>query len=458
MYFPRIGFTIVIVASSLLCAAARAENLIDIFRLAAQSDPQLLSAQAEYDAQLQTKPLALGALLPRITLTGSVWRNSKDYQGTLAEYPVFNAFNVNTESRARWDPNGAWQYDTRYLTLQLYQPIFDMNAIAGYRYATRTVLRAELHYRLAQQDMLMRVADRYLNVLLSGSALNLARAEKNAISLQYQAAKHKFDVGLIAVTDVYEVKARFDHAVAQEIIAENALAAAREDLRELTGVLHNSLLVLKPDAPLIAPSPSNIDTWTTTAITQNLRVRAAEHEADAAQMAISRERAAYYPTVGLTASHVRSSSSQPYAAYQTQETSVGIDISLNLFQGGMTQTRINQAQSNHEKALQELEHARRDASKQTRNAFLGVLAGISLVTALRQAVISNEAAYKSTAAGFELGTRASLEVLNIQQELYRSQREYANARIDYILNTLRLKLNVGMLTVDDLEQINAWLG
>ncbi|MDH4274381.1 MAG: TolC family outer membrane protein [Gammaproteobacteria bacterium] len=442
--------------------SAHAENLMDIFRLATQNDPQLLAAQAERDMQYQNKQQAVSAFLPRITFNAGGTRTKKDYEGQPYSYPVYQYISptqtIETNYRAYWDPTYTALYNTHYLNLQLYQPILDMGVIAGYQLASHTLLHAELAYRIAQQDMLMRVADRYLYTLLAGSTLHLARAEKNAISLQLEASKHKYDVGLIAVTDVHEVKARYDHAIAQEIMAENALAAAREELREITGVLHNSLLVLKPDAPLIPPSPTNIDTWTTAATTQNLRVRATEHALEAAQMAVQRERAAYYPTLGLTASIGRTGSDQAYAGYSATDTVVGVDFSMNLFQGGFTHSRIVQAQRNVDKTLQELEKQRREASKLTRNAFLGVLAGISHVTALRQAVQSNESAHKSSIAGFEVGARTSIEVLNAQQELYRSQREHAYARIEYILNTLRLKLNVGMLTVDDLEQINAWLG
>ena len=300
---------------------------------------------------------------------------------------------------------------------------------------------------------MMRVSQRYFDVLEAEDELSFARATLEAFRQQLMQSRQRFEVGLIAITDVEEAKAGFDLARAQLIAAENALDTAREALRETSGEYQEDLAPLG-EMPLVTPEPADIDQWTETALAQNLRLLAAGHDAETARREIERARAGHSPTLDAVGLHRREDRT---GLGQTDSTSIGLQLNLPFYAGGAVLSRTRESRHRYRQALDELERERRRAQRETRDAYLGINSGISRVTALEQAVRSSEAAAGAIEAGFQVGTRTSVDVLNAQRELYGARRDLAGARYNYIRNVLRLKHAAGTLSEDDLRQISAWL-
>lgn len=448
----RIALLTLLVAG--YCTGSRAENLVDIFELAAKSDPLLLSAKAERDALKEIGSQTRANFLPTLKANAYYTKLSEN----ITSYQILGQdYDVVLERKPEDSVIGRYLYENKGYSLTLSQPVFHMPSFADSRIAEVEQVKADVSYRIAQQDLLFRVAENYYGVLQRIDELNFARTEKAAIARQLEVTKKRFQVGLIAVTDVHETQARHDLALSREVLAENELSHAREILRDVTGILHMDLLALRADMPFIPPTPTNIDDWTTAARNQNMRIATAQLEHEAADHRVDKEKAAYYPTVDLNGTLGYNAYGYPFGASQSQIASITLDMNWTLYQGGRSASNIRQARHYIEASKHNLERVEREVLSQTRNAFLGVLASISHVKALGQAVNSAAGAAKATEAGFEVGTRSAVEVIDAKLELFRAQRDYASTRYDYLLNTLRLKAAVGLLTVDDLEQLNQWL-
>jgi len=420
---------------------AWSENLLDVLDLAKRYDAQLQAAQAQYRAEREALPLATAALLPQVNVFGSWSKQATDY------------------TKNDFGSTGTVKPSSASLGASLRLPLLRLDAWAGRDAAKAQVAKAEAALKEAEQALLLRVAEAYFQVLSRTDDLELARAEKNAIARQLEQAKQRYEVGLIAVTDVHEAQARYDLAVAQEIAAENALANAREALRVITGQTHEHLLRLSPDTPLVPPTPNDIDAWVAAAKDNSLTLQKARLALQAARARIRQQRAGRLPTLDLSASYQYNNNQNLFGAFDQEFSTTALSLELNapLYQGGAISAGTRQARAQADAAHRQLEANEREVLRRTREAYLGVLAGMSHVKALRQALLSSESALKATEAGFEVGTRTAVEVLDAQRELYRARRDYARARYDYILNTLRLKQAVSALTEEDLTQVNQWL-
>ena len=265
-------------------------------------------------------------------------------------------------------------------------------------------------------------------------------------------------MGLIAATDVEEAKAGFDRARARVIAAENDLDTAREALREVTGEYHHGLAGLGQDLPLVVPEPADIDEWTELGLRQNLDVNAAELASLYAREEIRRQEAGRLPTVDLNAEYTRNAGSRFHALRSDGSRAlVELRVRLPLYQGGHVLSSTRESLHLHQQALEEHERAKRNAQRRTREAFLGVKSGISRVEALAQAVRSAISAKEAIEAGFQVGTRTSVDVLNAERDVFGARRDHTAARYDYILNVLRLKRFAGTLSEEDLFTVNAWL-
>ena len=438
-----------------LCAVAlslpmssHAENLMDIFNLAIKNDPKLLAAQADRDAQKEVINQVFAEYLPTVTLNGSYSKNLIDYD--------YYAFYYDTSKPPEEFDLGRSVFNSVVGNLTLTQPILNLATMSRSKTADIQATKAELSYRIAQQELLFRIVENYFNVLRKTGDLNFARAEKNAIERQLGLTKARYDAGLIAVTDVHEAQARHDLSVAQEIMAENEMALAEEQMREITGITPKHLFPLRETTPLVPPTPSNINDWVNAAKIQNLLIAEAQMNADIAKQRIKEVDAEYYPIVDVTA--MAGSTQQAGVFEEKYKTgSVSLNVKMNLFEGNRTSSKKRQAIKEYKSAQYKVEQLEREVLTQTRSAYLGVLAGMSYVKAISQAVNSSGNALKATEAGFDVATRSAIQVLDAQRELFRNQRDYAHARYDYILNTLRLKAAISLMTVDDVEQINGWL-
>ena len=438
-----------------VAAPIGAEDLVAIYTLAERQDPQFQQVEASRRAILEAKPQARAQLmLPSVTISANVAQN---YQGISTP----TGFQTPIGDDAAFPSAVPSEFTTGFIsgdyTLSITQPVYHHDRTLQYRQANMRIQQANAEFGAARQDLIVRVAERYFDVLAAMDTLEFAGAEKQALFQQLDQAKQRFEVGLVAITDVQEAQAGYDRAVADWIQAENLLENAREALRELTNEYHQTLLKLGEEIPLIAPVPPDIDRWIAKSLEQNLRLAAAFQATDVARQEIARQSAGHRPTLDLIASHGFSTNSARFQDTDIDSSAIGLQFNLPIYQGGQVNSRTREAQHRHEEALARLEQERRAAHRQAHDAYLGVITGISRVKALRQAVISNQTSSEATQAGFEVGTRTGVDVVNAQREVFRAKRDYAQSRYDYILDTLRLKRAAGMLIPTDLTSINTWL-
>jgi len=431
---------------------SQAENLVDIFQLAIENDSELKAAQSAKQALLTKEPQAYSKFYPRISAESSTGKVSQDLIAA-ANATTFDPFSQVVQDESLLGRNIYSQFNAK---LSLVQPLYDVKIFRNRKVAEVDTVKAELEYRIAQQDLIFRVAESYFNVLASTDELNFARSEKNAITRQLEQTKQRFQVGLTAVTDVHEAQARHDLALAQEIKAETEVAKQQEILRRITGTIHNDLMRLKVDMPLIPPSPSSIVDWTDAARSQNFDVAVIKYDADKIRYQMEVMRGENFPKIELRASYGYNKWGGPYSQEST-DAIIALDINMSLFEGNAVNYKVAELQHKFDEAIFKVDLKEKMVLQITRQAYLGVLAGMSYVKALQQALQSSEKALRATNAGFEVGTRTAIEVLDAQRELFRGQRDYASARYEYLLNTLQLKKAVGLLSIDDLEQINNWL-
>lgn len=431
---------LVAAALAAACFTAAAANLAEVYDLATRNDPLLKAAAASRLAALEAKPQSRALLYPSLNFSASYDRTREDVkESTLG--------GVGTST-----------FNSSVYALALNQPLFNRDYFVRLRQADATVAQADAAYRAVEQALIVRVAEAYFDLLAAYDNLDFARAEKNAIEQQLEQAKQRFDVGLIAITDVHEAQAAFDLAKAREIVASNRLASSQEALYEITAQTIDAVAPLGARIPLAKPDPADIEHWGRLALEQNFSLLAAQFAEQSARDEVSRQRAGHYPTLDLTASLSRANEDGGVSGdTDVEDRAVGLLFKLPLYAGGAVNSRTREAAYRLTQAREDLEGARRATLRQARDAYLAVVAAINSVTALDQARISAQSALDATQAGFEVGTRTTVDVLAAQRDLYAAEREYAAARYAYILNLLRLKQASGLLAPEDMAEINRWL-
>ena len=412
----------------------QADNLLDVYRQAMLSDPQLRAAEAAWQAAQEAMPQSRAALLPQVNLGAEAARTRRDISGG------------NDSS-----------FNSHGFSLELNQSLYNQQNNVRLRQADATIVQATAVRDATRQGLILRVADAYFNLLSAKDDLATAEANREAISQQLRQTQQRFEVGLSAITDVHEAQAGYDAALAAEIAAQNGLDIAREALREITGQEPASLARLGDAMPLVSPEPANIDQWVNTALEQNLTLLATDALVRRAAEEINLRQAGHYPTVGLFADHRFNDSSDDPQGVESNTPRLGVRVNVPLYSGGLTTSQTREARANYDQANEQLEQQRRATVRDTRSAFLNVMAGISQVQARRQALSSAQTALEATEAGFEVGTRTMVDVLNAQSQRFLAQRDYARARYDYALASLRLKQATGMLDEQDLIEVNSWL-
>jgi len=437
---------------------AQAASLLEIYQQALQSDPRIHEAEARRLAALEAEPQARGVLLPQINFYGS-WTDKDGSSSQTQEFSTgLDTFTRDTESEAT-----VWRF-------QLRQTLFRWDQIVDLRRADKIVAKAEADREAAQQDLVIRVGQTYFDVLGAEDRLTSLHANRQAIARQLEQAKQRFDVGLIAITDVQESQAAYDQAVADEIQAKRDLATRREFLREITGEYVSNLSAPGDEFPMRAPTPASEKDWVDMALGQNLVLVSSRLDEKLARDEISFRRNGHYPSIELVATAfeddepgtLRSDLALDPDSYSTadrefRQDSFGIEFNLPIFSGGTTSSRVREAVYLHRAAREQLQRVTRETERQTRDAYLGVLSEMSRVEALEQAVESSRTALEATQAGFDVGTRTIVDVLDSQFALYRSITLFYQARYDYLMNVLRLKQAAGNLQIQDLENIDQWL-
>jgi len=409
-------------------------NLSDAYRAAVAHDAIYAAAQSAYLAAQERIPQARAGLLPNIGLNANTRYN--DVEGSLFS----DEFNSNS-----------WGVTAN-------QPIYRAQNLVSYGQAKVSVQQAEYQLKASEQDLILRTARAYIDVLAAQDNLTFTLAQKDAFAEQLASAKRNFEVGTTTVVDTHEAQARYDLANSQEITARNVLEIKRRALRNLTGKEVNTLATLTPEPMPFAPEPANVDEWVSRSQQNNLEVRIRQQAKEIADKEIDRTRAGHHPTLDLTAGYT-DANNQNFGTVQidTKTTYVGLEFALPIYQGGLVSSQVREAVANQERVRQELEDALRNAALQTRDAYFNVLSTQSQVKALEAALASSMKSLESTQVGLEVGVRTNIDVLNAQQQVTSAQKELALARYLSLIALLNLKASAGTLTAADLEQIDGML-
>lgn len=418
----------------------QAQDLMAVYELAIKNDPQVQASAEQLNAARESKNLSRAQLLPTIGLGAS-------YDYIHSDLKTLRGESVDITS----------DYNDHSLGLSLTQPIYRRNYLVQLEQADSTIAQAEAQYASAQIDLMLRSATTYFNILSAEDDLRVAQAEREATGRQLDQAQQRFDVGLIAITDVHEAQAAFDAARASEIAAQNSLDNAWEALFEIIGPEPKTKLAKLGDGlQLTPPVPNDLQEWSDTAQQQNFSIIATRSNLESVRQEIEVSRSGHYPTLDLVGGYNISRTDSDLGS-ESDNASIGLELALPLYAGGGVTALTEQARANYRAAQQGLDQTRRAVNRQVRDAFRGVLSTISRVEALQAATVSAKSALESTQAGYEVGTRTIVDVLNVQRNLFSSQRDYLRSRYDYIINGLSLKAAAGNLGSEDLQRVNGWL-
>ncbi|HEX9685192.1 MAG TPA: TolC family outer membrane protein [Burkholderiales bacterium] len=424
-------------------AAAQGADLMEIFGMAQSADAQYAAARATWSAGQEKLPQGLSGLLPSATVSASTQFNDR-------------------EIRSR-DPTAGTttsQFNSNAASIAVTQPLYRPQNLTVYEQAKSQVVQSDALFAQAAQDLILRVAQAYFDVLLAQDTIVFAQAQLAAIGRQLEQAKRNFEVGTATITDTHEAQSRYDLTVSLEITAKNDLEVRKRFLELIIGRPAPGISPLGPKFNPRFPEPNDPGRWVETAGANNLQVRVSQASLDFAAKEVERNRAGHRPTLDAFATYTDSGSGAGtvgIAGTDTKAGVVGLQLAIPIYQGGLTSSRVREALANEEKARQDLENARRTAQLTAQQTFLGVATGVSQVRALEAALVSSQSSLDSTRLGQEVGVRTLIDVLNAQQQLSQTRRDLAQAKYNYILSLLRLKAAAGTLAEQDLALINGWL-
>jgi outer membrane protein len=435
----------VLIASAFLTLNAQAADLIQVYQQALANDATYASARSSLAAGEERITQGRAGLLPTISASGSNLRNSGYSSGPDPQLGLFL-----TDSRNSYHSNA--------YTISLSQPLYDWNAWQTYQQSKLLQATSEATFSQAQQDLILRVAQAYFDVLTAQDNLTSTQAQKVATTEQLASAKRNFEVGTQTITDTHEAQAAYDLVVAQEFAAINDLDNKRTALAVVIGKSAGELAPLRTGVTIEPPSPANVDPWISSAESQNFSVVAAGLNLEIAKREISRSRAGHMPTVNLVANktHQYNTGSDTFGSTANNK-AIGVSWSVPLFNGFAVTSKVRENIALEDKARNDLEATKRNASQTARQAFLGMTSGLAQVKALEAAEVSSKSSLDSNKLGYQVGVRINIDVLNAQKLLYSTQKDLSKARYDTIMNGLRLKSAAGSLREEDLAPINALL-
>lgn len=418
-------------------------DLMDIYEQALENDPDFKNAYDTYMSNKENIPIARSALYPQVTLNSQAARNAQDIlvSGTRLK-GTFNSYQ--------------WQVTAS-------QAVFNLQAWMAVQQAKASVKAAQAQFNDAAQSLILRTASAYFTVLLAKDTLAFAEAKKRANKRQLDQAQQRFNVGLDAITSVYEAKAAYDQSVAEVIQARNNEINQKENLRKLTNHAYDKLAPLRnARIPLIQPEPNNADEWVSRGLKQNYLLYAAKYTFEAARDNIRIQNSAHFPSFAIQSNTLKQynlagASGNFFAPQKQTVANIALAMNFPMFQGGLIEANVRQAQFDYQANAELLEKTQRDVVVNSRIAFNTIIDGISKVKADRETVVSQRQSLESTEAQFQVGTRTMVDVVNAQQRLFEAQRELATDQYNLINALLDLKYLAGTLNVNDLEQVNAWL-
>lgn len=455
-----------IFSSALFCAVTSAtgplvlaDNLAEIYELSLRNDPTIRAAEATYKAGLEARILGRSKLLPQINATGDYGDSRTSTEGS---FPVSDQlFPNDNDSHAK---TSGWG-------VSLDQPLIDMPSWFGYTQGKELTRQSRAQFAADQQDLIIRVAEAYFNILRQLDNLNASRALEKANQRQLDQTQQRFDVGLIAITDVHEARAAYDLSVATRLSDQGNLGVALERLSILTGQRHDNIWLLKELYPIVNPDPMKKDEWVNFALDNNFNIKASAYARDAAHEQAKGSKSAHAPTLaarlGYRESYATTQRTDNNAAPGLDDThtfsndqtgpALSLKLTLPLYSGGFISASRRKAYEEYNRAQENYSGAVRNTVQATRALHLKTTVDVATTKARKLAIISSESAYDATQAGYEVGTRNIVDVLNVQQALFSAVRDYANARYDYVVDMLSLKNQAGTLTPQDVYELNKWL-
>lgn len=427
--------------------AGQTQNLMEIYQQAQVNDPNWASAQSARRAAQEKLVQGRALTLPTVTAGANATHSNTDveYKGTTSFF----------------GRGGSESFETYGYNLNVTHPLFRKENSVQYEQSKTQVAQAEEQLNVSRQDLALRVAQAYFDVLLAQDKIDLIVAQKAAITKQLEQAKANFEVGTSTITDVHEAQARYDLTTAQEIAANNDLEVKKRSIQAITTQLPGRLATAKGNLQTAIPQPADMESWVELAEQNNLALRVQQQALALATQEIERAHARNLPTVDVVGSYAdtRANGGVNPASYLADQRvlSVGLQVQLPVYQGGAITSKEREAAANRQKAQDDVETARRQADLQARQAFLNVSSTVAQVKAYEQALTSSQSQLDSSNLGYEVGVRTSVDVLNAQQQLYSAKRDLLQARYSFLLSVLQLKAAAGVLTDKDMAEINQML-
>lgn len=438
----RYSACLILLAFMYQAQPAHAGDMIDLYKLAQKNDPELQGAEYKHKASGETLKQAYSNLLPTLAAEGEYIDTAQD---------IISSDNTVYAM-------GETDFTTKTYTLTLTQPILDYATIVRLGQAKAEIRRADMEFELAKQNLILQVAELYLEALSAQDNLAFSKAEQAADEAHFELAEGRYNMGLAPITDLHDAEARMTAVRAETIAAENQLDDALEALREVCGKEIGTLAKLKQEFPLASPDPAEIDAWIQAGLDQNLGIQVQRHAVEVAEREVRRQKSAHWPTLDLIGRHnYRLTDGTLFGGgSEVETTEVLLQANITLFQGGYVCSRVREARQLYKAALQDMEQQKRAVKRQSRAAYLGVKSAISRVKALEQAVGAQQLSLDAKQYGFKSGLYTSLAVLDAERDLYLDKQRLAQARYDYIFNSLRLKQAAGTLCEENLVMVNEW--
>ena len=430
-----VGFTV--------ATSAQATDLWTVARDALENDASLAAARSGFFAVEAGRDVQRGTLLPQVSL-GSSLSHSRTYEsqtGGVTQPPRDDDDNVNSLG----------------VNLDASQALYDPARRAQLAQAERQVDREALSLAVTEQQLLLEVAEAYFEILRAHDILSARRSQETAIERQLEQARERFEVGLIAITEVHEAQASFDLARAQRIAAESAMQVSFEALERLTGQRYQSIDGLAEEIPIVPPEPVDRGDWVELAMANSPMLQMAEAGIEVARSELEVSRAGQLPRLEAFAAYDYSDNDRSGVSGYNSGSQLGLRASMPLYTGGSTQAQIRQSGFGLEVSQYDFEAQRRDTVQQVRSLFTRVSNDVETVEARAQAIVSNQSALEATRSGYEVGTRNIVDVLNAERNLFNAIADHAEARYDYVLGLLRLQQQAGLLDAESIQAINAWL-
>ena len=416
----------------------KAQNLVETFQLALLNDPVLKQFYYSQFSVAESKSQSIAQMLPTISVSGQSSRSRID------------------NKKANFQSQGTQNYWDSSFSIGFTQPVFHWDHWVELSLSDNLIAQSEAEYQAELQSLMVQTTEAYFNILAAQDNLEFTISEKKAIARQLEQATQRFDVGLIAITDVYEAKAAFDQSRASQIEAENLVDNRKEDLRKIIGENDANLAILAEEISYSPPVPNDIAEWTNIADTNNLDVVAALNQAEVSRKNIQIQQSGHMPTLDVVANYgvadVNSSFGQ-----RGDTQSVGLQLNIPLFQGGSVNSRSRQAGFDYQVSKENLINTKREVTRQLKNSFRNVISTMNRAEALKAAVTSAISSLEATEAGFDVGTRTMVDVLAEQRNLYQAKRDHSKSRYDYLVSGVQLKQAASSLTEQDLNLINQFL-